>query len=263
MKAVGSTGNSENWRTRTDRRKWVGRSVAGAAALVVILYLTANVAGAAVYAASTVDKAPFKGTPYDFADVGIYGCGTSLAFTTTPSFNVTTGLGLFNASSKVKACADLTSTDYVDIYGGVGYNGSEWTQATTGSVVVTVAYSLSWSAAVSAKPSKNQSAVATASVFVEVFVSSASNNTEISFGYMIPLDLSESKGSTSSLKTAQSVKVATNAVKLLKGHKYWVTTELDLTVDAEVASTGASTASASLSLEPTGSSSKLVSITIS
>jgi hypothetical protein len=262
MQSNDSAGGDEHWRTRRSGRKWVTASMAGGAALVAVLFLLPNVAGAAV-GSSTVITAPFKGTPYDFGGAGFAGCGTTLKITAMPSFNIQNGNSSFNAATSAKACADLSTTDYSDAYGQVGYNGSQWTQAKTGSATITALYNLSWSASLSAKPSKGQSASASVVIIEELEVSYAHNGTGIAFALAFPLDLSKTTGSSTSTKSDDMFKLVTSSVTLTKGKSYYVTVYLYIEVDTSVNAAGTSSASAAVNLEPTGHQSKLVSITIS
>jgi len=231
------------------------------AAIVALLFLSSNVTAAAVKN-SRVDKAPFKGTPYDFGGVDVAGCGTTVAIPNTPDFNLTNGNSSFNASVSVRACADLYSSDTSDAYGGVGYNGSKWTQAATASETVTFVYNLSYTASASAKPSKGATASASSEIFVESVVYDGTNGSEVSSGFVSALLISESSGAKTVHKVDQTFKVADGPTKYVKGDFYYVEVFLELSVYTSVESTGSGTASAALTLEPTGHQTKLVSVSI-
>lgn len=219
--------------------------------------------GAALISAKTVDKAPFKGLPYDYADAFLGGCKTSLSFTETPLFNTTNGNASFNASTGAKACPDQYGSDSAEILAGVGYNGSSWKQAKTASETVTFLFDLSYIAQASAKISKSASASASAYIYVESEVWDETNDTETTTGFatVVAIDVTTSTSSTAH-QTDQKFSAADGPASYKKGDTYFVTVWLDIILVCSVSSTGSSSASAWMTLEPTGYQSTLESITI-
>lgn len=236
--------------------------VVAMAAVVVLMFLSSNVLGAAVKSGK-VDKAPFKGTPYVFAGVDISGCGTTLAFPTLPNFYISNGTSAFNASTGAKACLNLYSTDTSDVYGDVAYNGSKWTQSSNASQTVTFTYILSYIVSASAKPSKGATADGTAEIYVESEVYDGTTGAVVSSGFSAAVLVSETSGSKTVHKVDQTFKQADGPVSYTAGNFYYVEVFLDSSVYSEVSTTGSSTASASVSLEPGTDISSLESIAIS
>ena len=249
-----------------ERRAQVGwgSAVAATAVIVALLFLSSNVLGAVVKTGSKVDKAPFKGTPFDSGDVFLGGCKTTLTYTDTPIFNITNGNSTFNASTGAKACADLYGTDDVSVLAYVGFNGSTWTQATSASDTITFLYNLSWIASASAKVSKSASVTAETYIYVESYVMDETTGNEAVSGFasVVSIDLTTTSSMTSH-KVDQMFKAPDGPVALTAGNVYYVEVYLYLEVYASVSPTGTSSASASLTLEPAGHQSKLVSITVS
>jgi hypothetical protein len=233
----------------------------GLLGLVSLLLLAAPMASAA--GAQAVFKAPYTGTPQVGTLASTSGCGGMLAVPTWPNFNLTTGLGIESVNASANHCPDVSGTDSAAFISYLGYNGSAFTQATTGSHSVIAKLSFSWKAVAKAKAgSLTQSADASILIYAAVELVDQTNHTTPATGLVFALSLSVTSGTTTSSKTGALFNATSNSAKLVKNHHYTIEVIVYVDVSASVTAVGKSTASAGLNLATGGDGFKLVSVTV-
>jgi len=213
--------------------------------------------------ATTVFKTPFNAVAYDYADASLEGCGATAVIHTTPNFVNKTGDTEFYGSANSTACADYYGADESELYGGIGLNGSDWTQATTASATVTLQYNFSWTSSLVAKPSTGRVASASITIYISTVVTCLCNGSTVSSAFGSVLSLYEGSGSKTSDKSGFLFKVVTNKVKLTAGDIYYVTSIVEFELDTSVSASGTGNAHTTLDFEPSSGKSRLVSIAVS
>ena len=131
---------------------WISPSVRIAAAvpaLVVGILLVPLSAGASV-GPLVIHHAPFAGVPIAGEFLTTYGCKASASAPVSPSFNLTTGKGVFHGKASATGCGPTTSYDEGLASGSVGYATTPFRVPAGASAVlkfnVTVAYAYKFTA---------------------------------------------------------------------------------------------------------------------
>lgn len=233
----------------------------GMVGLVALLVLTAPLASAA--SPQKVYTAPYTGLPVVVTIMATAGCGAALTVPSWPVFDLTTGIGTTSLSTSAKHCPDAGGVDDALIIAEVGYNGSTFKQAATGTHDVVAKLSFSWNAVVKAKPgSTTQLAASAVYIYAYVYLYDGTNGTTPALGYKTALSLYSTSGTHSSAKVGAIFSATTNSAKLVKNHQYLIEVYVVVDVTAQVLSAGTSTASASLNLATSGDQFKLDSVTV-
>jgi hypothetical protein len=242
------------------RNRTMNAPALAALAVGLLIALTPFAQAGSVRHAATYTP-PYTGKGLVSVTTSTLGCGVKTTITTAPKFTTITGVAIGAGKAKAVSCSSPLGYNTAKAGAGVGYFTKTFT-GVSGPHHVVVHWTVSWSSVLTAKlgPGFTGSAYASSYLVATLYLLDSTNLT------YLPPSSSWSWFSSTANGTVTNHSSATFAMylnqTLVSSHVYSITPAISLATYASASSVGPTSASAYLSLAGPGTSTKLLSISI-